>query len=58
MTADEIKTMRQSVGLSVSEAARSVQVAERTWRWYESGKREIPGGVVELFCLKHGIKYP
>jgi len=50
--------MRKGVGLSIAQAARCVQIAERSWQRYESGDREMPPGLVELFCIKNGIKYP
>jgi DNA-binding transcriptional regulator YiaG len=58
MKPEAIKEMREKAGLSAAQAARSVQIADRSWQRYESGDRKIPPGLVELFCLKHGIKYP
>lgn len=55
MTAQELKQLRQSIGLSTMQAAMQVRVAQRSWNRYESGKRKIPDGVVELFCVKNGI---
>jgi DNA-binding transcriptional regulator YiaG len=53
----DVKMLREKAGLSIAQAARCVQIAERSWQRYESGDREIPPGLVELFCLKNGIKY-
>jgi len=39
-------------GLSVTQAARSVHVSDRTWQRYESGNQDIPGAIVELFRIK------
>ena len=58
MTPEEVKALRQSAGLSISQAARSVQITDRSWQRYESGERKAPAGLVELFCLKNGLPYP
>ena len=58
MTPQEVKELRLRAGASVHEAARCVQIADRSWQRYESGERKIPEGIVELFCIKNGIKYP
>jgi predicted transcriptional regulator len=58
MNSESVRALREKAGLSVAQAARSVQIADRSWQRYESGDRKIPPGLVELFCLKHGIKYP
>lgn len=55
MTPQEVKEMRLKAGVSVSEAARMVKIADRSWQRYESGDRKIPPGVVELFKLKTGL---
>ncbi len=52
MTADEIKALRKSHGLSVTQAARLVHVSDRTWQRYESGGITVPGAVAELFKIK------
>lgn len=57
MTPEEIKQMRRDAGVSVSEAARMVKIADRSWQRYESGGRKIPPGLVELFCMKNGLDY-
>jgi DNA-binding XRE family transcriptional regulator len=57
MTPEQVKALREKSGLSVAEAARCVQIADRSWQRYESGERKIPEGIVELFCLKNGLKY-
>lgn len=58
MTPEEVKQLRESSAMSVAEAARCVQIAGRSWQRYESGERKIPEGIVELFCIKNGLKYP
>lgn len=57
MTPDEVKQLREKAGLSVAEAARCVRISDRSWQRYESGDRKIPEGIVELFCIKNGLKY-
>jgi len=54
---EDVKKMREKAGLSIAQAARCVQIADRSWQRYESGERKIPEGIVELFCLKNGLKY-
>ena len=58
MTPEAVKAMRESAGLSIAQAARCVQIADRSWQRYESGDREIPPGIIKLFCIKNGIEYP
>jgi DNA-binding transcriptional regulator YiaG len=57
MRPEEVRQLREKVGLSVSGAARCVSIADRAWQRYESGERKIPPGIVELFCIKNGIPY-
>lgn len=58
MTPQQVKQLREKAGLSLAEAARCVQIAQRSWQRYEAGDRKIPPGLVELFCMKNGLKYP
>ena len=53
----QIKLTRQSLGLSVADAAKQVRIDRRSWQRYESGERKPPDGVVELFCIKNGLDY-
>lgn len=52
MKSDQVKDMRVSVGLSISQAARVVGVSDRTWQRYEQGTRKMPAPVIELFKIK------
>lgn len=52
-----LKQIRKQQGMSQNEAARLVHVGQRTWARYESGDRDPPEGVLELFCIKRGIDY-
>lgn len=58
MKPEDIKALRLKAELSISEAAKCVQISDRSWQRYESGDRKMPAGIVELFCLKNGLKYP
>ena len=40
------------MGMTQTEAAEKVYVTLRTWQWWESGKREMPIGLWELFLIK------
>lgn len=60
---DELKALRESLGLTAAMAAGSVRVALRTWQCYEAAiiapsYRAIPALRLELFCNKHGLPYP
>lgn len=54
---NEIKQVRTSLGLSVTECARQVRISDRSWQRYESGAREPPDGLLELFCIKNGLEF-
>jgi DNA-binding transcriptional regulator YiaG len=55
MTGAELKALRKRIGLSLSQAARQVEVSERTWaRWEVSDK--VPDGVVKLFEIENGLR--
>jgi DNA-binding XRE family transcriptional regulator len=48
MTSAELKTLRESLGLSVSWLAAQVGVNERTVNYWESGKTSVPAKVAGL----------
>ena len=49
MTSAELKTMREAIGLSVPElAAFANHVQERTVRYWESGRNQVPNDVETL----------
>lgn len=47
MDSAEFKTLREAVGLSVSQAAGLFDVQERTVRYWESGRNKVPAGVAD-----------
>ncbi len=51
MVGQELKKLRQRLGLSVAEAARQVAVAGRSWYRWENGSRKMPEGALKLFKL-------
>ena len=53
-----LKALRKKLGLSLAGAAARVHVTPRTWARYEAGERKVPEGVVHLFCIQSGVKYP
>lgn len=57
MKPDDLKKLRNKLGLSISQAAARVHVTPRTWARYEAGDRKIPEGVVHLFCVESNIEY-
>ncbi len=58
MTKDELKALRNKLGLSVPEAALQVHITQRSWSRYEAGERKIPNGIIHLFCNQNNIEYP
>lgn len=58
MTGDELKALRNSLKLSVPEAARQVEVTPRAWMRWESGEYKIPPGVLKLFEIENGLRQP
>lgn len=50
MTCAELKSLRYSLGLSLSQAAKLVEVTPRTWARWES-TYEIPAGALKLFLV-------
>lgn len=55
MKGEELKKMRNDLGLTVAAAAQQVEVHPRTWSRWEAGERGIPRGVIKLFCMVNGI---
>lgn len=49
--------MREAAGKTQEEAAAIVHVNVRTWQRFESGEKEIPEGVIHLFCLMAQLDY-
>jgi hypothetical protein len=43
------------MGYSQTEAAKMVHVTLRAWQWWESGKRDMPLGLWELFLIKSDL---
>lgn len=55
MTGAELKELRKSLGLSLAVAARQVETSVSTWCRWESGKQNIPPGVIKLFKMINNI---
>jgi len=51
MTGAELKSLRKQLGLSLSVAARQVEVSVSTWCRWEAGSKPVPSGAVKLFKL-------
>lgn len=58
MNADDFKSIRQSLGLSVNQMADALGVHGRIIRYYETGERPVSGAVRKLleYILAYGIK--
>jgi DNA-binding transcriptional regulator YiaG len=57
MTGAELKALRKSIGLSLAQASRQVEVSSRTWaRWEVSD--EPPQGAIKLFQIENGLRKP
>jgi len=54
-TVDQIKTTRQSLGLTQSAAARLIYVDPSAWSHWESGKTPMHRAFWELFLIKSGL---
>jgi DNA-binding transcriptional regulator YiaG len=48
MTPAELKTMRESLGLSINWLAERAGVSPRSAQYWESGERSVPSDVEEL----------
>ncbi|HCN99723.1 MAG: transcriptional regulator [Alteromonadaceae bacterium] len=59
---DQLRKLRKSLGLTQEDAGKTVLVNRRTWQNWEIDKgkenhRAMTEGLLELFCIKHKIKY-
>lgn len=59
---EQLKKLRNHLGLTQEEAAKVVHVTKRTWVSWEikqglENNRKMPEGLIELFCIKSNIKY-
>lgn len=57
MTGAELKALRKSLGLSLAEAAKQVEVSVRTWARWETSD-EVPPGAVKLFKIVNKLEKP
>ena len=57
MTGAELKELRKSIGLSLAQASRQVEVSSRTWARWEVSERP-PDGAVKLFEIENGLRKP
>ena len=55
MSGAELKTLRKELGLSLSQAARQVEVSTRTWARWEAGDQQIPAGALKLFRIVNHV---
>lgn len=55
MGGSELKALRKRLGLSLSQAARQVEVSARTWARWESGVQRVPDGAVKLFLILNKV---
>lgn len=51
-TPEQLKTLRESHGLTELQAAYIVHVSVGTWKQWEAGDFEMPQKLYELFCTK------
>lgn len=51
-----LKKLRQSLGLTIAQAAKQVEVGHRTWARWESGDQAIPAGYLRLFKLLNHVE--
>jgi len=55
MSGAELKALRKTLGLSLAQAARQVEVSARSFARWESGAQNIPEGAIKLFKLLNNI---
>ena len=63
ITPEQVKTLRQKVGITQKQAAASVHLSLRQWQKFEESESSstyirIPDATLELFCLKTGLSFP
>jgi DNA-binding transcriptional regulator YiaG len=58
MKPDELKTLRKNLGLSLSKAAKQVEVSPRTWCYWESGQIRISRPAEKLFRILNNLEKP
>lgn len=56
MDGKELKELRKSLGLSLAQASRQVEVSSRTWCRWEAGEQPIPEGSMKLFRIINGLE--
>jgi len=56
MNGPELKKARKALKLSLSQAAKQLEVSPRTIARWESGAQAIPAGAIKLFKLLNKIK--
>ena len=55
MQGNELKALRKTLGLSLAQASRQVEVSARTWARWESGSQKIPEGAIKLFKILNSV---
>jgi transcriptional regulator with XRE-family HTH domain len=63
ITPEQVKALRQKVGITQKQAAASVHLSLRQWQKFEESESSstyirIPDATLELFCLKTGLSFP
>lgn len=56
-TNDEVRAMREALGLTQDQAGALVHVSGRTWRKWELAEREMHPAFFELFLIKTGATH-
>jgi len=57
MTGAELKELRHSLGLSLTQASRQLEVSARTLARWETSDH-VPDGAVKLFMILNGLRKP
>ena len=52
---EEVKALRESLGLTEIAAANVIYSTPQVWAAYESGERRMHSGLWELFRIKVGV---
>lgn len=51
-TAAEVRERREHAQHTQQQAAALVYMTDRAWRHWELGRRDMPLGLFELYCIK------
>jgi len=57
-TPEDVAAARDEAGMTQQQAAAVVHATREAWKSWEAGRRAMPAGLFELFCMKTGVDNP